>query len=164
MVSSMSRLLSMAAELAEVWTRFYTLGMPQTAQQRRRREIASDVWECLAEVSLGKRRSRDGAVEILAVGEMPGQAAGRWSSGCPTSSRRTPRSSAAARDPISMRTAQARLDTAQAQLRMAEDQVSRTDLRVDAAGVVTAAPVEPGEVVQAGQMIVRVARQDGDAG
>jgi RND family efflux transporter MFP subunit len=44
---------------------------------------------------------------------------------------------------------------------MAEDQVSRTDLRVDAAGVVTAAAVEPGEVVQAGQMIIRVARQDG---
>lgn len=65
MVSSMSRLLSMAAELAEVWTRFYTLGMPQTAQQRRRREIASDVWECLAEVSLGGRRSRDAAAEIL---------------------------------------------------------------------------------------------------
>lgn len=66
MVSSMSRLLSMAAELAEVWTRFYTLGMPQTAQQRRRQEIASDVWECLAEVSTGERGSRDAAVEILA--------------------------------------------------------------------------------------------------
>jgi len=60
-----------------------------------------------------------------------------------------------------MQTAQARLETAQAQLRTAEDQVTRTELRVDAAGVVTAAPVEPGEVVQAGQMIIRVARQDG---
>jgi membrane fusion protein, multidrug efflux system len=60
-----------------------------------------------------------------------------------------------------METARARLDTAQAQLGTAEDQVSRTELRVDAAGVVTAAPVEPGEVVQAGQMIVRIARQDG---
>jgi len=58
-------------------------------------------------------------------------------------------------------TARARLETAQAQVRMAEDQLSRTDLRVDAAGVVTAAPVEPGEVVQAGQMIIRVARHDG---
>lgn len=56
----------MAAELAGVWTRFYTLGMPQTAQQTRRREIASDVWECLAEVAHGERRSRDAAVEILA--------------------------------------------------------------------------------------------------
>ena len=43
----------------------------------------------------------------------------------------------------------------------AEDQVSRTELRVDAAGIVTTAAVEPGEVVQAGQMIVRIARQDG---
>ena len=60
-----------------------------------------------------------------------------------------------------LETARSRLDTAQAQLRMAEDQVSRTDLRVDAAGVVTAAAVEPGEVVQAGQMIIRVARHDG---
>jgi membrane fusion protein, multidrug efflux system len=60
-----------------------------------------------------------------------------------------------------MESARARLDTAQAQLRTAEDQVSRTDLRVDAAGIVTTAAVEPGEVVQAGQMIIRVARQDG---
>ena len=60
-----------------------------------------------------------------------------------------------------METARAQLDTAQSQLRLAEDQVTRTDLRVDAAGIVTAAVVEPGEVVQAGQMIVRVARQDG---
>jgi hypothetical protein len=47
----------------------------------------------------------------------------------------------------------AQLETAQSRLRLAEDQVTRTDLRVDAAGVVTAAVVEPGEVVQAGQMI-----------
>ena len=60
-----------------------------------------------------------------------------------------------------METARAQLDTAQSQLRLAEDQVTRTDLRVDAAGIVTAAVVEPGEVVQAGQMIVRIARQDG---
>jgi RND family efflux transporter MFP subunit len=60
-----------------------------------------------------------------------------------------------------METARSRLDTAQAQLMIAEDQVSRTDLRVDAAGIVTAAPVEAGEVVQAGQMIIRIARQDG---
>jgi RND family efflux transporter MFP subunit len=60
-----------------------------------------------------------------------------------------------------LETVRAQLDTAQAQLKIAEDQVSRTDLRVDAAGVVTATPVESGEVVQAGQIIVRVARQDG---
>jgi membrane fusion protein, multidrug efflux system len=60
-----------------------------------------------------------------------------------------------------METARAQLETAQSQSRLAEDQVTRTDLRVDAAGVVTAAVVEPGEVVQAGQMIVRIARHDG---
>jgi RND family efflux transporter MFP subunit len=60
-----------------------------------------------------------------------------------------------------METARAQLETAQSQLALAEDQVSRTDLRVDAAGIVTTAAVEPGEVVQAGQMIIRVARQDG---
>jgi membrane fusion protein, multidrug efflux system len=60
-----------------------------------------------------------------------------------------------------LETARAQLDTAEAQSKTAEDQVGRTELRVDAAGVVTAAPVEPGEVVQAGQMIIRIARQDG---
>ena len=60
-----------------------------------------------------------------------------------------------------LETARAQLDTTQAQLKTAEDQVSRTELRADAAGVVTAATAESGEVVQAGQMIIRVARQDG---
>src|SRR6516165_1012586 len=60
-----------------------------------------------------------------------------------------------------METARSRLDTAQTQQMIAEDQVSRTDLRVDAGGIVTAAPVQAGEVVQAGQMIIRIARQDG---
>jgi membrane fusion protein, multidrug efflux system len=60
-----------------------------------------------------------------------------------------------------METARAQLETAEAQLRLAEDQVARTELRVDAAGVVTSAPVEPGEVVQAGQPVIRVARKDG---
>jgi RND family efflux transporter MFP subunit len=60
-----------------------------------------------------------------------------------------------------METARAQLETAEAQSRLAEDQVARTELRVDSAGVVTTAPVEAGEVVQAGQMIIRVARQDG---
>jgi RND family efflux transporter MFP subunit len=60
-----------------------------------------------------------------------------------------------------LETTRARLDTAEAQLRTAEDQVARTELRVDAAGIVTTVPVEPGEVVQAGQTIIRIARQDG---
>src|SRR5262249_35317074 len=60
-----------------------------------------------------------------------------------------------------LETARAQLDTAEAQLRTAEDQVSRTELRIDAAGIVTNTAVEPGEVVQAGQTIIRVARHDG---
>jgi RND family efflux transporter MFP subunit len=60
-----------------------------------------------------------------------------------------------------LETARARLEAVDAQLRTAEDQVSRTELSADAAGIVTAVPVEAGEVVQAGQTIVRVARQDG---
>ena len=39
--------------------------------------------------------------------------------------------------------------------------MSYTELKADAAGSVTARGAEPGEVVQAGQMIVRVARQEG---
>ena len=39
--------------------------------------------------------------------------------------------------------------------------MSFTELKADAEGVVTAVGAEPGEVVQAGQMIVRLARQGG---
>ncbi len=60
-----------------------------------------------------------------------------------------------------LETARAQLDTAEAQLKAAQDRVSYTELKVDAAGVVIATGAEPGEVVQAGQMIVRVARKDG---
>src|SRR3954453_1474965 len=59
------------------------------------------------------------------------------------------------------KTARAQLDTAEAQLKAAKDRVSYTELRVDAAGTVVATGAEPGEVVQAGHMIVRVARKDG---
>jgi RND family efflux transporter MFP subunit len=58
-------------------------------------------------------------------------------------------------------TTRSQVEAAQAQLGFAEDQVSFTELHADAEGVVTAAGAEPGEVVQAGQMIVRLARQDG---
>jgi RND family efflux transporter MFP subunit len=60
-----------------------------------------------------------------------------------------------------LKTARAQLDMAQAQLKTAKDRVSDTELRVDAAGTVVATGAEPGEVVQAGQMIVRVARREG---
>src|SRR5262245_4112123 len=58
-------------------------------------------------------------------------------------------------------TAQSQVDAAEAQLKSAHDQVSFTELRADAPGVVTAVGPRAGEVVQAGQMIVRLARKDG---
>lgn len=60
-----------------------------------------------------------------------------------------------------METAQAQLDDVRARLRQAEDLVSFTEIRADSAGRVTARGVEAGEVVQPGQMIVRIAREDG---
>ena len=60
-----------------------------------------------------------------------------------------------------MRTAQAQVDNGEAQLRIAADRVSYTVLQADAGGTVTARGAEPGEVVQAGQMIVTIARQNG---
>jgi RND family efflux transporter MFP subunit len=61
-------------------------------------------------------------------------------------------------------TAEAQLDSAEAQLKAADDQVSFTELVADAPGVVTATGAEPHEVVQAGQMIVRLAREGGRDG
>jgi RND family efflux transporter MFP subunit len=58
-------------------------------------------------------------------------------------------------------TAQAAVDAAQAQVRIAHNQLSYTVLFADAAGAVTAKGAEPGEVVHAGQMIVQLARQGG---
>jgi RND family efflux transporter MFP subunit len=58
-------------------------------------------------------------------------------------------------------TAQSQVDAAEAQLKAAHDLVSFTGLKADAPGVVTAIGPGAGEVVQAGQMIVRVARKDG---
>lgn len=65
-------------------------------------------------------------------------------------------SSLAARD-----AAVARADAARAQLSTAQEQLRFTELYADAPGAVTAVGAEPGEVVAAGQMIVRVARQNG---
>ena len=58
-------------------------------------------------------------------------------------------------------TAQAQVDAAEAQLNSAHDLVSFTELRADAPGKITATGPSAGEVVQAGQMIARIARQDG---
>ncbi|MBZ9655990.1 efflux RND transporter periplasmic adaptor subunit [Phyllobacterium sp. 2063] len=60
-----------------------------------------------------------------------------------------------------VRAAQSQVDSSQAQLDNAEDRVGFTELHADAAGAVTAVGAEPGEVVQAGQMVLQVARQDG---
>jgi membrane fusion protein, multidrug efflux system len=60
-----------------------------------------------------------------------------------------------------LKTARAQLDTAEAQMKAAKDRVSYTELRVDSAGTVIATGAEAGEVVQAGQMVIRVARKDG---
>src|SRR5215467_1204820 len=58
-------------------------------------------------------------------------------------------------------TAQAQVDAAEAQLSSAHDLVGFTELKADAPGVITATGPGAGEVVQAGQMIARIARQDG---
>jgi RND family efflux transporter MFP subunit len=58
-----------------------------------------------------------------------------------------------------LQSVQAQVDAAQAQLRTAQEQLSYTVLTADGPGVVTAVGAEPGEVVQAGKMIVEVARR-----
>jgi RND family efflux transporter MFP subunit len=60
-----------------------------------------------------------------------------------------------------LETAQARLEDAEARVDAASDRVRFTELRADAPGTVTARGAEPGEVVQPGRMIVRIARDDG---
>jgi RND family efflux transporter MFP subunit len=58
-------------------------------------------------------------------------------------------------------TAQSQVDAAEAQLHTAHDLVSFTELKADAPGIITATGPGAGEVVQAGQMIARLARKDG---
>jgi RND family efflux transporter MFP subunit len=60
-----------------------------------------------------------------------------------------------------LQTAQAQVDSAEAQLKAAKDLVSFTQLEADAPGVITEVGPRSGAVVQAGQMIVRLARKDG---
>ena len=60
-----------------------------------------------------------------------------------------------------LQTARAQVDAAQAQTKSAHDQVSFTELVADAPGVITEVGPRAGEVVQAGQMIVKLARKDG---
>jgi RND family efflux transporter MFP subunit len=60
-----------------------------------------------------------------------------------------------------LRTAEASLETAQAQLGTAKDALGYTELRADAAGVITARNLEVGQVVQAAQQVLTLAH-DGD--
>jgi RND family efflux transporter MFP subunit len=60
-----------------------------------------------------------------------------------------------------LRTAQSQLDNAEAQLHIAKDRVSYTQLKAGVAGSITARTAESGEVVQPGQTVFQVARQDG---
>ncbi len=60
-----------------------------------------------------------------------------------------------------LQTAQARVDDATAQLDIAQDRLSFTELRANVSGTITARSAEAGEVVQPGQPIFTVARQDG---
>ncbi len=56
--------------------------------------------------------------------------------------------------------AKARLDQAQAQLAVTKNQTGYTELSADHAGVVTAIPIEVGQVVAAGQTVMKLARTD----
>jgi membrane fusion protein, multidrug efflux system len=59
-----------------------------------------------------------------------------------------------------LHTAQAQLDSAQARHRTNQSRLKFTELETGVAGIVTAKGAEPGEFVRAGQMIVKVARED----
>lgn len=60
-----------------------------------------------------------------------------------------------------LQTAQSQVDAAEAQVKLAQDGVGFTELRADAPGVLTAIGPGVGEIAQAGQMIVKLARKDG---
>ncbi|MFO0701255.1 MAG: efflux RND transporter periplasmic adaptor subunit [Nitrospira sp.] len=60
-----------------------------------------------------------------------------------------------------LKAAQSQVNATRAKLNSAEVQLSYTELKADASGVITAKGAEPGEVVQAGQMIFSLAHQEG---
>jgi RND family efflux transporter MFP subunit len=59
-----------------------------------------------------------------------------------------------------LQSAEAQLQSLQGQVSLAQNRLSYTRLVSDVAGVVTARGPEPGEVVNAGRMVVQVARED----
>jgi RND family efflux transporter MFP subunit len=60
-----------------------------------------------------------------------------------------------------LQTARSQVEAAEAELKVAHDLVGFTELKADAPGIVTATGPRAGEVVQVGQMILKVARQGG---
>jgi RND family efflux transporter MFP subunit len=60
-----------------------------------------------------------------------------------------------------LKTTRAQLDATEAKLKSAEEQLSYTELKSDAAGVITEKGAEVGEVVPAGKMVLQVAQQSG---
>jgi len=60
-----------------------------------------------------------------------------------------------------LKTTKAQLDAMEARLKSAEEQLSYTELKSDATGVVTQKGAEVGEVVPAGKMVLQVAQQTG---
>lgn len=60
--------------------------------------------------------------------------------------------------------ARSQVEDADARLKMAQDRLDFTELRADSAGIVTTRRAEAGEVVQPGQPVIEVARQDGRDG
>jgi RND family efflux transporter MFP subunit len=58
------------------------------------------------------------------------------------------------------RSAEAQLDSAKAALDLAKDQLAYTELKADFAGIITAVAAEPGQVVSAGQTVVKLAKPD----
>ncbi|WP_374545798.1 efflux RND transporter periplasmic adaptor subunit [Rhodoblastus sp.] len=60
-----------------------------------------------------------------------------------------------------LRSAQAAVDDAKAQVEIAEDRVGYTQLKAGVTGTITRRAAESGEVVQAGQMVFTVARDNG---
>ena len=59
-----------------------------------------------------------------------------------------------------LRTAEAKLAAARANLDLTRDQLDYTELKADFDGVITAVGAEPGQNVNAGQMVVKLARPD----
>lgn len=58
------------------------------------------------------------------------------------------------------RSAEAKLESSKAALDLAKDQLAYTELKADFDGIVTAVAVEPGQVVAAGQTVIKLARPD----